>query len=539
MVTNRRRTPRLTAVVVLLVGAGSAVQADPPYWHRVVVDAGGTFCGDWCSLAFDPNGWPAVAYLDGNEALVLARPDPSNPNGIDGAWIKAYISVAGDIDRQIAAIKLAFDPNGYPAIVHTTGDVDSCNWWYTWENSLGWHRKDIPYVYDTSGLWQASTRMQLGFDVDGRPWVVFHPGIPLFSAALGGRPDTPGCPEGEWTIGMVHYNSTGSPGVSVDGALAMTPDGAPGYAFCDDPPTIKYGSRDPHAPIDPNEAWPGEPVLMVPDQIGGCVPHCLAFGPGGAPAITIFPAATPLLSWIYYASKSQGTWNTSLVREIDGLGSHYDREANLQFRYDGNPGISFQDVLIDPLPRKHVLMYGFLDPDDPNADNGVWQFRPVDARRVFGDVEKGEFHSLASDANGFPAIAYRDTTFNCLRYAVTATVPDSYQLTVEVSGENSTTHVEVDPDLAMYPEGTVVTLTAVPGDNRAFGRWVIYDPRFPGDSDHAVEDTNNPLQLLIEYDREVKAVFTCSSGMPLASAVVLVVIPGLALTRAGIRSRRM
>jgi len=74
--------------------------------------------------------------------------------------------------------------------------------------------------------------------------------------------------------------------------------------------------------------------------------------------------------------------------------------------------------------------------------------------------------------------------------------------------------VEVDPNDPnwipyVYPTGTALTLTAVPGGSKTFNKWKIWDPN---DANDFVIDTNNPLHLTMDADYKVKAFFKCGGG---------------------------
>ncbi len=95
--------------------------------------------------------------------------------------------------------------------------------------------------------------------------------------------------------------------------------------------------------------------------------------------------------------------------------------------------------------------------------------------------------------------------------------------------------VEVEPNLALYPDpNTEVTLTAVPEEDRSLKHWLIFDPNFPGDTNHAfVDDVNNPIVISMMTDREVTAVYKCGLGVHL-------IIPSLiGITGCGLLLRRM
>ncbi|MBN1344112.1 MAG: trypsin-like serine protease [Phycisphaerae bacterium] len=88
-------------------------------------------------------------------------------------------------------------------------------------------------------------------------------------------------------------------------------------------------------------------------------------------------------------------------------------------------------------------------------------------------------------------------------------------------------HVEMEPsptnpNQPEFPVGVSVTLTAVPSDGEQFSQWLLYDPNHPGDSNHAVADTNESLTLVMDADREVQAAFKCGSGIgPLLSVALM------------------
>jgi hypothetical protein len=70
-----------------------------------------------------------------------------------------------------------------------------------------------------------------------------------------------------------------------------------------------------------------------------------------------------------------------------------------------------------------------------------------------------------------------------------------------------------DPNLPQYAAGTVLMLTAVPIGGGTFKQWKIYDPNHPGDSNYMATDTNWSTTIVMDDDREVKAVFKCASDV--------------------------
>jgi hypothetical protein len=81
-----------------------------------------------------------------------------------------------------------------------------------------------------------------------------------------------------------------------------------------------------------------------------------------------------------------------------------------------------------------------------------------------------------------------------------------------------------NPNVLLYPQGSVVTLTAVPISGKSLKEWTIYDPNHPGDLSYAVNDANNPITITMDSARQVDVDFKCGSGMeyvlPLAAAML-------------------
>ncbi len=84
--------------------------------------------------------------------------------------------------------------------------------------------------------------------------------------------------------------------------------------------------------------------------------------------------------------------------------------------------------------------------------------------------------------------------------------PNGYVLTVNT--QPAWAEVTVDPNLALYDPNTIVTLTAEDTVGAVFSHWQVYDPNHPGDANYAFpNDSNNPITIIMNADREVTAVF--------------------------------
>ncbi len=88
-----------------------------------------------------------------------------------------------------------------------------------------------------------------------------------------------------------------------------------------------------------------------------------------------------------------------------------------------------------------------------------------------------------------------------------------------------------DPNLRRYCLGTVVRLEARPNDGKSFGVWKIFGPNYPGDPNDVVVDSNNPLFLTMDSDKNVQGNFKCGSGLAPFLPVVLLALGGLTVVR--------
>lgn len=98
-----------------------------------------------------------------------------------------------------------------------------------------------------------------------------------------------------------------------------------------------------------------------------------------------------------------------------------------------------------------------------------------------------------------------------------------YHLTIEINDEEKGS-VSVDPNLPEYPANTEVTLTAIPFEGKSFKKWKIYDPNYPGDSNHITIDTNSVLTLVMDGDYVIRAMFGCGSGVEQALPILVVLV---------------
>ncbi len=95
--------------------------------------------------------------------------------------------------------------------------------------------------------------------------------------------------------------------------------------------------------------------------------------------------------------------------------------------------------------------------------------------------------------------------------------------------------VEAEPNLSTYPAGTPVTLTATPIEGKYFRHWEVYDPCHPNDANYVTYDANETTTIVMNADRQVTAVFKCSSGV---EQMLLLAIVGLCVLGFVARWRR-
>jgi hypothetical protein len=119
----------------------------------------------------------------------------------------------------------------------------------------------------------------------------------------------------------------------------------------------------------------------------------------------------------------------------------------------------------------------------------------------------------------------------------TFTVVEPAELTVnQVNGDWGSVQLHPTPAVSEPPEyifgvGTEVVLTAEPNEPRGFRHWVIYDPNFPGLDANAVFDSNRTTKIVVDTDRQVKAVFTCGNDPTPLVLLTLGVVGLVALVR--------
>jgi len=156
----------------------------------------------------------------------------------------------------------------------------------------------------------------------------------------------------------------------------------------------------------------------------------------------------------------------------------------------------------------------FVDPNGPDGDPNTW--------------EDNDYHLSpnspcinAGDPNGEYAgqtdIDGQDRTNGVVDMGSDEVWPDvDYALTLDVRNDGMG-YVQIDPEpndanQPVYAAGTVLTLLGVPNDGKKLDHWEIYDPNHPGDANYFAIDSNNPIIVVMDADRDVTAAFKCGSG---------------------------
>ena len=133
---------------------------------------------------------------------------------------------------------------------------------------------------------------------------------------------------------------------------------------------------------------------------------------------------------------------------------------------------------------------------------------------------------------GFPADAVFDDVEG--RQAIWNGIPRALTLTVANDNYGS---VAIEPDLRdpndpnasdekwlRYTDGTEIVMVATPIEGKAFNRWVLFDPNYPGDKNYATFDTNDTIYVTMDQDRVIEAAFKCGSSVPPFVAMTLLAL---------------
>jgi hypothetical protein len=263
-------------------------------WNLSTVDS----VGSETSLAFGPDGHPAISYYDViNEDLKFARFNGS-------VWLIFAVDSAGNVGRFNS---LAFGPDGQPAISYSGGNNNILK--FARFNGNVWTITTIGS--SGSGYWNS-----LAFGTDGQP-AISHGGTELYLARFNGS---------VWTNSIVPNSAN----MSYDTSLAFGPDGQPAISYVHDFDDILEPPYDElYIARFNGSVWTNTTVDQTV-YLGSS--NSLAFGPDGQPAISYFDKTNQDLK---IARFNGSAWVKTIV-DSEGSGPY-----TLAFGPDGQPAISY------------------------------------------------------------------------------------------------------------------------------------------------------------------------------------------------------
>ncbi len=261
-------------------------------------------------------------------------------------------------------------------------------------------------------------------------------------------------------------------GVAVTGNHAFVADGEGGLAVID--------VSDPNTPTWVNRCLlTGNPMSVT---IAGQYAY-VACGLGGLQVVDVADPNEP--TWV------GGCQTGGIVREVPIQG-------NCALMMDGPPGIELIDL---------------ATPDAP-----VWKGR-LDVAYPYGGCIVGRFAYVGGGSGGLVILGLplQELTLDCVN---------------ALWGRVELDPMPSDANLPMYLVDTRVTLTAEPIGSKVFGHWELYDPNYAADANFVVIDSNNPITIVMDADRQVAAAFKCGSGTaPLLPMVLAVLWPFFVVRR--------
>lgn len=282
---------------------------DGATWTPTTVDNVGNV-GQYASLAFGPDGRPAIAYYDASlVSLKIARFDGT-------AWTVSTVDNAANAG-QFAS--LVFGPDGQPAISYY--DATS---------------QDLKFARFNGATWTVTTVDSVGnvgqytsvkFGPDNQPAISYYESVSrtLKVARFSG---------GVWTASTV----TGvTANVGQHTSLAFGPDGQPAISYLDANATsfIKIARFN-------GSAWVSTTVSGVTSGNLGLLFTSLAFGPDGQPTVAYAsPTGAGANVQLVSARFNGSTWTATLVDSVGSVG----RFGSQAFGPDGQPAISYYDVI--------------------------------------------------------------------------------------------------------------------------------------------------------------------------------------------------
>ncbi len=356
---------------LLLQGLSAVVPTSRLAWLISTVDSSSGAI--YSSMAFGPDGQPAIAYYDygGNNDLKFAR--------FDGAqWTLSVVDSEGDVGANPS---LAFGPDGHPAIFYTVISGSSYSLKFARFDGNAW---TVTAIVDPDPQAFSSS---LAFGPDGQPAIAYEAGsglvVHLKFARFNGS---------DWTAPVVVDPADNYP---FRASLAFAPDGQPAIAYQVGPYPdffVKFAHFS-------GGAWTTALVDNGGSESVG-VSIKLAFGPDGEPAIAYksFPGDSEpnyLFDRLKYAHRVGTIWSVSFPKDDFQGETRVGFEIDLAFGVDGQPAISYKTGIFSD--KLALLRYS----------GTAWILTTVDP---IPDV--GEYSSMVFGPDGQPAIAYTTNTYS-------------------------------------------------------------------------------------------------------------------------------
>lgn len=347
----------------LLDATSAAGQALP--WIITTVDSVG-FVGAFTSLAFGPDGQPAISYYDsGNADLKFAR-----FNGT--AWALTTIDSAGGVGLYTS---LAFGPDGQPAIAYYNrtrypdgDDGDNGNLEFARFNGTAWTLTTV----DSTG--DVGIDASLAFVPDGQPAISYYDATngDLKFARFNGT---------TWTLTIV--DSIGDVGRNT--SIAFGADGQPAISYTKTGGELRFARFN-------GTTWT-RTTVPTNFETASSGTTSLAFGPDGHPAISFYDAN------LGFAQFDGEEWSVTTAASGGGVSGYGGEYSALIFGPDGQPTISYSDFV--ELPDENGDPYFDGNLRFARFNGTSWSITTVD-----NGIELGYYNSLVCGPDGQPAISY-------------------------------------------------------------------------------------------------------------------------------------
>lgn len=372
-------------------------------WHFSDVFAGGRYA----SLAIEPDGTPAVSFLDPlGDQLLYARPASK---GWDTTFIDTVVEDDGLGGGR--ASSLLMGPGGQPRVAYLDIQTNTLKYAYATNDGV-WHptiavpgqlevgkyasmavlhdgqlavayldetKQQLKYAWRTGRTWQTMLVDERG--AAGISLAVLPEGQPAISYYDGCTGDVKYAEfhDDGWSIAVIEPEAVPPDETDVFTSLAVLPNGAPAISY-----HVTY-------PLyDQKYAWFDGFQWRTTTVDKGLVWRCssLMILPNGQPAIT-YRCWENGQNVLTYACFDGTAWRrTGIDAVTDGSWSGVGRDNSLALQPTGLPAVAYYDQI------NYDLKYAWLDGDG-------WHVIRVDAD---GDV--GDHCALAFLPNGDPVISY-------------------------------------------------------------------------------------------------------------------------------------